>query len=161
MVVYKNIFLSKVLEHFKRRKLGFHLSFSGPDGAGKTTLITILSNVLSTVKVSDRLEHFLPRGFKNIHQLSVIPKKNALKNQDYTSPYSEKNSSLFSSVLRVCYYGIIFIIVDWKFIRRNKRLNKVILFDRYLTDLIIDPTRARISIDKNIVKNIFSKIARA
>ncbi|MFM2667062.1 hypothetical protein AAFX24_19925 [Vibrio mediterranei] len=141
-----------------RNKLGCSLSFSGPDGSGKSTLVDVLYTLFVKTKIVNELNHFLPNGFKNLHQIKIVPKPKAVKKQSYTEPYSLKNASIPSSILRLAYYYLTFLTVWFKYIKPGLILNRVVVFDRYMYDLAIDPSRARISISRGKVSTLFQFI---
>ena len=156
---YYSSFLSFKAQELKLRKaLGYQISFSGPDGSGKSSVAKCLSEFFETIKLTNKLDHYLPSGYKNIHELKIVPKNNAVKTQNYTAPYSLPNVSKFQSIIRLSYYSIVFTFAYKFYVEKLKRNNEVVIFDRYFIDMISDPTRSRLSLSKNIVYHFFSHI---
>ncbi|PAJ74131.1 hypothetical protein CJF42_12075 [Pseudoalteromonas sp. NBT06-2] len=142
-----------------RRRFGYLLTFSGPDGAGKSS---IMEPVISFFKLTgickqELAHHFLPEGIPPLHRLLRFNKK--LSKQDYTQPYSEKPVGLISSTVRLTYYLLAFFYAKNKYLKPQFKHNEVVIFDRYYPDLIADPTRARLSISRKIISPVLSLVA--
>lgn len=156
---YYSSFVSFKVQELKLRKtLGYQISFSGPDGSGKSTVADYLSEFFETIKLTNKLDHYLPSGYKNIHELKIVPKNSAVKTQNYTVPYSLPNVSKFQSIIRLSYYSCVFTFAYKFYVEKLKRKNEVVIFDRYFIDMISDPTRSRLSLSKNVVYRFFSHI---
>jgi energy-coupling factor transporter ATP-binding protein EcfA2 len=139
-------------EYFLRLKFGYFISFSGPDGVGKSTLVNTLNNILLELGITDKTvpDHLLSEKVPALHK-SIIAKKSRLK-QKYDKPYSVKPVSYFESFLRSCYYIFIFI-YDGFLIFNRKRKNNLVIYDRYIMDFSVDTRRMRIK-----MPDIFSKL---
>ncbi|MBO9496923.1 hypothetical protein J7438_22950 [Thalassotalea sp. G20_0] len=157
---YYSFLKFKLDEHQRRSKMGYQISFSGPDGSGKSTVANYIFDFFKEIKLTESLDHYLPPGFKNIHQLKLIPKTSQVKSQSYTEPYSQPLVSKPQSLIRLCYYLISFYLGYVVYVSKIKKLNKVLIFDRYFIDIISDPTRSRLSLDKRFVSKIFTLITR-
>ena len=158
LVAYKKILIHLQTEYFYRSKFGQLIVFSGPDGAGKSSLIEDINNLFYELGINKNKipHHFMTKKTPSIHKLFFMPKK--YSKQDYTKPYQASPSGFFSSFFRVTYYFFAFII-DFSFsIKKELRGNHIIFFDRYFTDLIVDPTRMKISIKKQYVRFLFKRI---
>lgn len=139
-------------EYFLRLKFGYFISFSGPDGVGKSTLVNTLNNILFELGITDKTvpDHLLSDNVPALHK-SIFAKKSRLK-QKYDIPYSVKPVSYFESFLRSCYYVIIFI-YDGFLIFDRKRKNNIVIYDRYIMDFSVDTRRMRIK-----MPDFFSKL---
>ena len=155
---YSSLLRFKAKEVMLRQSLGYQISFSGPDGSGKSTVAEYLFHFFETIKLTNKLDHYLPVGYKNIHELKIIPKSSGVKSQNYTSPYSLPNVSKFQSIIRLSYYSIVFSFAYNFYVKKLKRNNEVVIFDRYFIDMISDPTRSRLSLSKKFVYRFFSHI---
>jgi thymidylate kinase len=146
-------------EIITRRKFGYLLSFSGPDGAGKSSIMESVIEFfqLTGICKQEVAHHFLPEGIPPLHRLLKFNKK--LSKQNYTQPYSEKPVGKISSAIRFLYYVLAFIFAKYKYLKPQFKRNEVVIFDRYYPDLIADPTRARLSLSRELLAPVFSNIA--
>lgn len=145
-------------EYFLRLKFGYFISFSGPDGVGKSTLVNSLNNIFLDLGITDKKipDHLLSPSVPALHN-TVIAKKSTYKHK-YDKPYSVKPVSYFESILRSFYYFIIFII-DGCLIFNRKRKNNIVIYDRYIMDFSADTKRMRIKMP-DIISKLFLKILR-
>jgi energy-coupling factor transporter ATP-binding protein EcfA2 len=139
-------------EYFLRLKFGYFISFSGPDGVGKSTLVDTLNNILFELGITDKEipDHLLSKNVPALHK-TIIAKKSR-SNHQYDKPYEAKPVSYFESFLRSCYYVVIFI-YDGFLIFNRKRKNNLVIYDRYIMDFSVDTRRMRIK-----MPDIFSKL---
>ena len=158
---FKNIF-SYVVDTLKDliNRKGIMISFSGVDGAGKTTTIEKVIEVLS--------QKYRRKVIVLRHRPSVFPilsalkygKVEAQKKAALTLPHSGKNSSMFLSLIRFSYYFIDYIIgqpyIYFKYILKGY----VVLYDRYYFDFINDSKRSNILLPKKITKSLYRFIVK-
>ncbi|KOY87018.1 hypothetical protein AD998_13475 [bacterium 336/3] len=142
MDVVKRIMFSK----------GMMITFSGADGAGKSTVIE-----LSKKELEKRLRK---RVIILRHRPSILPilsawtkgKEKAERDTAQTLPRQGKNKNVISSLLRFAYYYTDYllgqIIIHFKYILRGD----VVLYDRYYFDFINDGVRSNIILPKWIMK---------
>lgn len=151
----KGFWKSLKTELVERRNMGYLLSFSGPDGAGKSSIMESVLEFFNLTGICKQevAHHFLPDGIPPLHRLLKFNKK--LSKQDYTQPYSEKPVGIIPSVVRFCYYVLAFLYAKHKYLKPQFKRNEIVIFDRYYPDLIADPSRARLSIDRNIIASTF------
>ena len=100
----------------------------GPDGSGKSTIAKKITKIL-------KKKNLVP-------SFSLIKKKGNI----VTNPHAKAPRSKLISFLKILFWMIkckIAIYVD------NLLNYKIIIFDRYAHDLIIDPLRYRFNLDKN------------
>ena len=124
---------------------GFSIGFTGPDGAGKTTVIDMMISELGDVFGSAHAYyHFRPNLFGNIsdvaHQAGL--KKEVDKN--YDQPHRGGKTSVVSSLLRLFYYTTDYILGYLLKVKSLTRITRMVVFDRYYTDIICDSKRSRI-----------------
>ena len=138
-------------EYFLRLKFGYFISFSGPDGVGKSTLVDCLNNILFELGITDKNipDHLLSENAPALHK-TIIAKKSR-SNHQYDKPYEAKPVSYVESFLRSFYYFVIFI-YDGFLILKRKHKNNIVVYDRYIMDFSVDTRRMRIKIP-----DIFSK----
>jgi thymidylate kinase len=152
----KNVLLHLKKEYYERNKWGSLLVFSGPDGAGKSSIITTVLNLFNDLGISQNKipHHFLTDKIPSLHSLPGAPRKYA--NQDYTKPYESKPAGTISSIIRSLYYFSVFLYDRLFIIKKELKGNNIVFFDRYYTDMIVDPSRMRISLSKKLVQSLFS-----
>ncbi len=144
-----------------KRKLfqkGMVLSFSGVDGAGKSTVIE---------RIKEKIEEKYRR--KTIvlrHRPSLLPilsafrygKKGAEERAVSRLPRTGENKSSIGSVFRFMYYYLDYLIgqvyVYFKYIRKGY----IVLYDRYYFDFVHDAKRSNIVMDKGISKFLYKFI---
>jgi len=125
---------------------GFIITFSGVDGAGKSTVI---ENIRQLVDKQLRKKVIVLR-----HRPGLLPilsawkhgKKQAEIIAAQTLPRMGNNKSKWSSRLRFCYYYLDYLLGQWYVQLRYVRLGYVVLYDRYYFDFINDAKRSNISL---------------
>lgn len=156
----KNAYKRKVLhiqtEVLKRMSFGRILAFSGPDGVGKSSILENVTQVFAQLGIGDAKEpyHFLHPSVQPIHK--VLPASKEIKHQDYTKPFSKKPSGPLLSVVRGIYYLLAFFRNYFILKIGDLRANKIVIFDRYFTDLIAIPERVRIGLSQKAIGAVFS-----
>jgi thymidylate kinase len=144
--------ISELLRRSRRPPATF-LAVLGPDGSGKTTFITALSDRLATLQVKDlegvEVTHFRPHLLPNINQL-LTGKPEVISK--FNNPHSAPPAGKVSSFLRIGYYSLDYILGYWLKIRRLSIRGRTMIFDRYFYDFIVDPQRSRLSLPLWVVK---------
>lgn len=147
----------EVVEGVKNNR-GWTMTFSGPDGSGKST---ILNDVQKLVSKKYRRKTVVLR-----HRPSVLPilssyvhgKKKAEKIAAETLPRTGKNKSSISSLIRFMYYYCDYFFghsyVFFKYLLRGN----IVLYDRYYFDFVADPKRSNIQLSEKIVKPLYQLI---
>lgn len=132
------------------------ITFSGVDGAGKST---ILQDTLDLLEGKFRKQVVVLR-----HRPSLLPilsawkygKENAEKRSMSQLPRQGKNASTLSSSIRFGYYYLDYLLGQvyvWaKYVLRGK----VVLYDRYYYDFIIDGKRSNINLPCSLSKRLFT-----
>ncbi len=132
---------------------GFSFSITGPDGSGKTTILTELENEFSSIYREIQLNHFRPTVIPRIAELFH---KSGLKkevDENYDQPHRGGKTSKSSSWVRLFYYIVDYIIGYYKIVNPTLFRRGVVIFDRYFTDIISDSKRSRIFLNyKTIFK---------
>ncbi len=120
-----------------------------PDGTGKTTFI---NNLIS------RLQYFYnaPETRFNVHHFrpSLLPNLGAVgekakvmkQDKDFTNPHRAKPAGKISSLIRMVYYWMDYLIGVPFLLRKEVQYEQYTIFDRYIYDFLVDPKRSRISL---------------
>lgn len=122
---------------------GFSIAFTGPDGVGKTTVINQIIEYISQV-TSTTLFHHRPTLLGN---LSNVAHQAGLKKEvddDYANPHRGKHNNPLSSLVRLFYYSLDYILGFQVKVRKPLSCSGVVFFDRYYSDIIVDGKRSSI-----------------
>tara|TARA_Y100000389_G_scaffold87977_1_gene84456 strand:- start:859 stop:1446 length:588 start_codon:yes stop_codon:yes gene_type:complete len=116
-----------------------HIVFLGPDGSGKSSIIEKIKVELDKKKISYKHIHLKPNFFsKKIKKLA-------------TDPHNQVLRSNFLSFIKLIQWLIVFKI--FFFIEKFSK-KKVLLFDRYPHDILIDPLRYRFNLSEKLTCKI-------
>lgn len=134
------------------RQRGITITFSGVDGAGKSTLIEEVNDVL-------RIK-FRHRTVVLRHRPSVLPilssfvhgKKNAESRTRERLPRQGTNSSVLSSFFRFMYYYFDYLFGQFYIYFKYTLRGYTVLYDRYYFDFIIDSKRTNIVLSKKFMR---------
>lgn len=131
---------------------GIIVSFSGVDGAGKST---VLDNVQNLLQHKYRHKTIILRhrpGLFPILSSMLHGKKKAEKITRDNLPRKGTNEGFISSLFRFGYYYLDYllgqVVVYFKYTLRGY----TVLYDRYYFDFIIDPKRSNIKLPKALLK---------
>ncbi|MDI9338946.1 MAG: hypothetical protein QM534_00140 [Sediminibacterium sp.] len=139
---------------------GLLISFSGVDGAGKTTIIE---------KTRYEIEKKLRRRVIVLrHRPSVLPilsafkygKTNAEKKAISSLPRLGKNNSLLSSAMRFAYYYTDYVLGQFYIYCKHILRGDIVLYDRYYFDFINDSIRSNIRLPKWLLKSGYSLLLK-
>jgi thymidylate kinase len=134
---------------------GFTVAMLGTDGAGKTTIIDLITEPLNeAVHNALYYEHMRPNLVPNIAQLFGKKKQEG----PMTNPHAAKPSGALGSLLRLFYYSFDYIFgYLLKVYPVTVKKSSIWIFDRYYYDYMIDPKRARINLPSWVINiiNIF------
>jgi thymidylate kinase len=135
---------------------GFMITFSGVDGAGKSTVI---ENIVLRIEKQLRKPVVVLR-----HRPSILPilsvwskgKEQAHLDVIEGLPRQGKNKSVLSSFIRFSYYYLDYLlgqfVVYFKYILRGK----VVIYDRYYFDFINDSKRSNIVLSKKLTSFFYN-----
>ena len=132
------------------------ITFSGVDGAGKTTVLELTRKLLEE---KYRREVVLLR-----QRPSILPilssfkygKEGAEKRAADNLPRTGTNSSRISSLLRFGWYYLDYVVGQWKIWLTVNRRNKILLYDRYYFDFIADPKRANLVGISGLIRPLYT-----
>ena len=130
---------------------GFSIGFTGPDGAGKTTIINAIIEDLRKTYSSIDLYHFRPTITPDLGKVAHKLNLKSEVDQDYANPHRGERTGKLSSLIRLIYYGIDYILGYFLRIQPTLSKRKVVIFDRYFTDVIADSRRSRIYLNSNFL----------
>lgn len=124
---------------------GFSIGFTGPDGAGKTTVINLLIERLSPVFAkAHRYYHFRPGLFRNMGEVAYTAGIKKAVDRKYNNPHRGGETGKFNSLFRLFYYATDYILGYLLRVKPTIRITRLAIFDRYYTDIICDSRRSRI-----------------
>ncbi len=131
---------------------GFSIVLIGTDGAGKSTLIErIKFTLLEAFHNSVHIEHLRPNKIPSLARL--FGRKEFNIDENINNPHRLPVSGFFTSLFRWGYYLVDYIFGYYiKVYPKISIKSSVWIFDRYYYDLILDPSRARISLPYIILK---------
>lgn len=150
--VYSTIehFLIEIKRRLKRPR-GSFIAVLGPDGTGKSTIAKLLRREICRIMLKDdenvTIMHFRPSIFPNLKKL-IYGRKYDEAAENFTSPHRAKPVGFLSSLLRLSYYWLDYVIGYWFYLRKKCIAGKIFIFDRYFYDFIVDPHRSRIDLPK-------------
>jgi thymidylate kinase len=128
------------------------ITFSGVDGAGKTTILRDFTDILH-YKYNKEVKELR-------HRPSVLPILSAIKYGEKKAeqktmealPRTGSNKSKISSYIRFFYYLIDYIFGQWIIYYKYTRKDIIIIYDRYYFDFIKDGRRTNIDLDSDFIK---------
>lgn len=124
---------------------GFSIGFTGPDGSGKTTIIEQLTAQWGDVfRKAHVYYHFRPALFGNLGEVAHTAGIKKEVDRDYGNPHRGEKTGKVSSLLRLAYYSIDYILGYFVKVKSQIRITRIVIFDRYFTDIICDSRRSRI-----------------
>lgn len=132
---------------------GFVITFSGVDGAGKSTIIDNIAQII---------EKKYRKNIKVLrHRPSILPilsvyskgKKEAQRQVINSLPRQGTNNSKLSSLLRFLYYYTDYVLGQFYIYLKYTLRGTIVIYDRYYFDFINDSKRSNICLPKFITKS--------
>lgn len=152
-------YIDTFLIRFKTVFHGQFIAVLGADGTGKSTFINKLTKQITfyySVDLSkSHIYHHRPTILPN---LGVVGEKSGIMkaDTDFTNPHRAKPTGFFSSLIRMSYYWLDYLVGVPLMRCKDVRLDKLTIYDRYIYDFLIDPRRTRINLPYWI-RNLFVK----
>ena len=109
------------------------IAFLGPDGSGKSSVVKALEDTAR-------------RGFTGVDRYHLFPFRkegDSGAGAAVTDPHSQPPRSYPECVLKLLYWFALYVAGHWLNIRARSRAGRLIVFDRYYHDLLVDPLRYR------------------
>ena len=113
---------------------GFQVVVFGPDGSGKSTVIAALRKELGLAFWGTQYFHLRPRLGTGVEHGKAAPVED---------PHGQEPRSAIASVLKLGYYGADYIVGHWSTIKPLLLRSRLVIFDRYYHDILVDPIRYR------------------
>ena len=133
------------IANYLKSNTGFTIGFTGPDGVGKTTVINKLIDSLGVVfRDAHEYMHFRPTLFGNLGDVAHSAGLKKDVDRNYSDPHRGGKTGKVSSFLRLFYYSLDYIVGYCIKIKSVTRIARLVIFDRYYTDIICDSRRSRI-----------------
>lgn len=133
------------IRNYVRSNTGFSVGFTGPDGSGKTTVIDqILERLAPVFRTAHKYYHFRPALFGNLGEVAHSAGLKKEVDRDYSNPHRGGKTGALSSFARLLYYSLDYIVGYFVKVKSVTRITRVVIFDRYYTDIICDSRRSRI-----------------
>lgn len=134
---------------------GLVMTMSGVDGAGKSTIIEEVKQIIST--------KFRKKVVVIRHRPSILPILSAIKYGKEKAeaisasrlPRQGKNSSTFSSAIRFAYYYTDYIVGQVYIYAKYVLRGYTVIYDRYYFDFIEDAKRTNLKLNKSLVKWLY------
>ncbi len=120
---------------------GYVVAFLGPDGAGKTTVMTEVKRDLASHFPDSRSIHLRIKLLGGQHRAVPV-----------TDPHGKPDRSTTMSLLKLIYYVVEYVVGYHTVIRVLRTSGQLVFFDRYFDDLYIDPHRFRLAAPTRIVR---------
>lgn len=138
-------FLRTFVGNYLRSRTGFSVGFTGPDGSGKTTVIDLCIEKLGAVfRTAHVLYHFRPTLFGNLGEVAHAAGVKKEVDRDYSKPHRGGKTGKISSLIRLAYYSLDYILGYFLRVKTRTRITRLVIFDRYYTDIMADSRRSRI-----------------
>ncbi|MBK6446508.1 MAG: hypothetical protein IPF81_14790 [Bacteroidetes bacterium] len=148
-----NYLIDSVRELNYRR--GMMITLTGVDGAGKSTIIEELQQILR--------EKFRKKVVVVRHRPSIFPILSAWKHGKEKAeqisvshlPRTGTNKSSVSSILRFAYYYTDYLLGQFYIYFKYNLRGYIVLYDRYYFDFIVDGRRSNIHVNQKVTKVLY------
>lgn len=149
---------------YNKRAMTF--AVMAPDGTGKTTFLDELLKDIDTLFVNDpqdgrcHVYHFRPELLPNLGAMGEKATMGGYKqDKNFTDPHRAKVANPISSLIRITYYWLDYIIGWMVYIRKDVHFEKFSVFDRYSYDLYVDPRRTKLNLP-DWLRKLYVKMMR-
>jgi len=130
---------------------GVMMAVLGTDGVGKSTIISAIKPILSAATHGAfDVKHLRPTLLPSLARLKG---KQVKQGGPVVDPHGSNPSGKIGSMLRVIYLMADYVLGYWVVIRpKISKAPAIVLFDRYVYDMVLDPRRFRISLPTGLVR---------
>ena len=151
-------FLYTFTGNYIMSRTGFSVGFTGPDGSGKTTVIDRTIDRLGDVfATAHAYYHFRPALFGNLGDVAHSAGLKKDVDRNYSDPHRGGKTGKLSSLARLGYYSVDYILGYFAKVKSKTRITRLVVFDRYFTDIICDSRRSRIYLPARFL-NVWRKV---
>lgn len=151
-------FLQTFVGNYIMSRTGFSVGFTGPDGSGKTTVIDRTIERLGAVfATAHAYYHFRPALFGNLGDVAHSAGLKKEVDRNYSDPHRGGKTGTLSSLARLGYYSVDYILGYFVKVKSKTRITRLVIFDRYFTDIICDARRSRIYLPPKFL-NLWRKL---
>lgn len=158
LMVEMGRFLKTFTGNYLSSRTGFSVGFTGPDGSGKTTVIDRTIERLDKVFATAHCYyHFRPALFGNLGDVAHSAGLKKEVDRNYSDPHRGGKTGMASSLARLGYYSVDYILGYFAKVKSQTRITKLVIFDRYFTDIICDSRRSRIYLSPKFL-NLWRKL---
>lgn len=135
----------KFRRYYKQK--GVMIAFIGTDGSGKSTIIENLPLILERTfdKSQIKYYHWRPKIIKS-------PKGDKRSIKNVSEPHKKKPYSKIISLGKFMYFNLDYILGYWLSVKVHLGKNKLVVFDRYYYDYMIDKYRYRLNLSECTIK---------
>lgn len=130
---------------------GISIGFTGPDGVGKTTIINQIIEIFKKLYSSVPVYHFRPTIIGNLGEVAYSAGLKKDVDRNFSEPHRGRKTGKLNSFLRLSYYSFDYLIGYISKVKLQIFKRKIIIFDRYYTDIICDSRRTRIYLNYKIL----------
>ncbi len=133
------------ISNYLHSRTGFSIGFTGPDGSGKTTVIDLMIESMGAVfRKAHAYLHFRPALFGNLGEVAHSAGVKKSVDRNFSDPHRGGRTGAVNSLLRLAYYSVDYIVGYFLRVKTVTRITRLVIFDRYYTDIICDSRRSRI-----------------
>jgi thymidylate kinase len=138
---------------------GLMIAIMGVDGSGKSTLISSIEPILnSATHGAYSVMHLRPGLLPPLAKFNPASKH---KDGAVTDPHNSASSGIIVSLFRLIYLVSDYIFGYWVRVRHKiAKSPAIVVFDRYVYDIFIDPRRFRISLPGRLVRLVSSMVPK-
>jgi thymidylate kinase len=139
------LFIWTFVGNYLRSRTGFSMGFTGPDGSGKTTVIDLMIENFGEVFGKAHVYfHFRPMLYGNLGEVAHSAGIKKEVDRNFDQPHRGGKTGVLNSFLRLLYYTLDYILGYFLKVKTVTRITRLVIFDRYYTDIICDSRRSRI-----------------
>ena len=111
----------------------------------------LLGRIAPVFGTAHKYYHFRPALFGNLGEVAHSAGIKKEVDRDYSNPHRGGKTGKLSSLARLAYYSIDYIIGYFVKVKSVTRITRVVIFDRYFTDIICDSRRSRIYLGRKFL----------